>query len=132
MNQWVSMWGNAVSIAEHRPEGYAKDITLRYPIYVPFDGEALRFTFDNTILSNKKTSIYALNEIILEETKWAEEANKQREEYRKYLEQQEEQLKKEAFLFHIFGFFWIIGLIPLIIFIYKKYDKEHTSVFKGK
>ena len=47
MNQWVSMWGNAVSIAEHRPEGYAKDITLRYPIYVPFDGEALRFTFDN-------------------------------------------------------------------------------------
>lgn len=47
MNQWISMWGNAVSIAEYRPEGYAKDITLRYPIYVPFDGEALRFTFDN-------------------------------------------------------------------------------------
>lgn len=47
MNQWISMWGNAVSIAEYRPEGYAKNITLRYPIYVPFDGEALRFTFDN-------------------------------------------------------------------------------------
>lgn len=47
MNQWVSMWGNAVSIAEHRPESYAKNITLRYPIYVPFNGEALRFTFDN-------------------------------------------------------------------------------------
>lgn len=47
MNQWVSMWGNAISIAEHRPESYAKNITLRYPIYVPFDGEALRFTFDN-------------------------------------------------------------------------------------
>jgi len=47
MNQWISMWGNAVSIAEHRPESYAKNITLRYPIYVPFDGEALRFTFDN-------------------------------------------------------------------------------------
>ena len=46
-NKWISMWGNAVSIAEHRPEGYAKDITLRYPIYVPFSGEALRFTFDN-------------------------------------------------------------------------------------
>ncbi len=47
MNQWISMWGNAVSIAEHRPESYAKNITLRYPVYVPFDGEALRFTFDN-------------------------------------------------------------------------------------
>lgn len=47
MNQWISMWGNAVSFAEHRPESYAKNITLRYPIYVPFDGEALRFTFDN-------------------------------------------------------------------------------------
>lgn len=47
MNQWISMWGNAVSIAEHRPESYAKNITLRYPIYVPFDGEGLRFTFDN-------------------------------------------------------------------------------------
>lgn len=44
---WVSMWGNAVSIAEHRPEGYAKNITLRYPIYAPFDGDALKFTFDN-------------------------------------------------------------------------------------
>ena len=47
MNHWVSMWGNAISFAERRPEGYAKDITLRYPIYVPFDGEGLRFTFDN-------------------------------------------------------------------------------------
>ncbi len=45
--KWISMWGNAVSIAEHRPEGYAKDITLRYPVYVPFSGDALRFTFDN-------------------------------------------------------------------------------------
>lgn len=46
-NKWVSMWGNAVSIAEHRPESYSKNITLRYPIYAPFSGNALRFTFDN-------------------------------------------------------------------------------------
>ena len=44
---WVSVWGNAVSIAEHHPEAYAKDITLRYPVYIPFDGDALRFTLDN-------------------------------------------------------------------------------------
>ena len=45
--KWVSMWGNAMSIAEHHPEGYAKDLTLRYPVYAPFSGSALRFTLDN-------------------------------------------------------------------------------------
>ena len=27
--RWVSVWGNAVSVAENRPERYAKDITIR-------------------------------------------------------------------------------------------------------
>ena len=46
-NHWASIWGNAVSIAENRPERYAKNITIRYPIHVPFGGTALRLTFDN-------------------------------------------------------------------------------------
>ena len=45
--KWVSVWGNAVSVAENRPERYAKDITIRYPINIPFAGSALRLTFDN-------------------------------------------------------------------------------------
>ncbi len=44
---WVSAWGNAVSVAENRPERYAKDITIRYPIRIPFCGEKIRLTFDN-------------------------------------------------------------------------------------
>ena len=44
---WASVWGNAVSVAENRPERYAKDITIRYPIHIPFSGSALRLTFDN-------------------------------------------------------------------------------------
>ena len=44
---WVSVWGNAVSVAENRPERYAKNITIRYPIRIPFDGMGLRLTFDN-------------------------------------------------------------------------------------
>lgn len=28
MQKWVCVWGNAVSIAENRPERYAKDIYL--------------------------------------------------------------------------------------------------------
>ena len=46
-NHWVSVWGNAVSVAENRPERYAKDITIRYPIHIPFSGSAVRLTFDN-------------------------------------------------------------------------------------
>ena len=45
--KWVSVWGNAVSVAENRPERYAKDITIRYPIHIPFAGDAIRLTFDN-------------------------------------------------------------------------------------
>ena len=45
--RWVSVWGNAVSVAENRPERYARDITIRYPINIPFAGSALRLTFDN-------------------------------------------------------------------------------------
>ena len=62
-NKWVSVWGNAVSVAENRPERYAKDITVRYPINIPFEGEALRLTFDNycgtePITLNKITVFY--------------------------------------------------------------------------
>ncbi|MBQ7868456.1 MAG: lipase [Clostridia bacterium] len=45
--KWVSIWGNAVSVAENRPERYAKNITIRYPIRIPFTGQAVRLTFDN-------------------------------------------------------------------------------------
>lgn len=44
---WASVWGNAVSVAENRPESYSKNITLRYPIYSHFSGSALKLTFDN-------------------------------------------------------------------------------------
>ena len=46
-NRWVSVWGNAVSVAENRPERYAKNITIRYPIHIPFPGVGVRLTFDN-------------------------------------------------------------------------------------
>ena len=45
--RWVSVWGNAVSAAQNRPERYAKDITIRYPVNIPFSGGAIRLTFDN-------------------------------------------------------------------------------------
>ena len=47
MNHYVSVWANAMSIADARPEGYAKDITLRYPILMPFKGNKIQITLDN-------------------------------------------------------------------------------------
>ena len=61
--RWVSVWGNAVSVAENRPERYAKNITIRYPIHVPFGGKGVRLTFDNycgtePVTLNKVTVLY--------------------------------------------------------------------------
>lgn len=47
MKKYVTTWGNAVSIADRRPENYAKNLTLRYPIRPMFDGDRLKLTFDN-------------------------------------------------------------------------------------
>lgn len=47
MNKWVTIWGNAQSTVLPHPAYYAKDITLRYPIFIPFDGDKLRLTLDN-------------------------------------------------------------------------------------
>lgn len=45
--KWVSVWGNATSIAERRAENYSKNLTLRYPIPMVFDGDAIRITLSN-------------------------------------------------------------------------------------
>lgn len=45
--RYVSTWGNAISIADRKPENYAKDLTLRYPIRPMFDADKLRLTLDN-------------------------------------------------------------------------------------
>ena len=36
--KWVACWGNATSITNRREAVYAKDLTLRYPIRMPFGG----------------------------------------------------------------------------------------------
>ena len=45
--KWVAMWGNAMSIVDNMPETYSKNITLRYPIFCPFNGNKIRLRFDN-------------------------------------------------------------------------------------
>ncbi len=45
--KWVCCWGNATSITDRKEATYAKDLTLRYPIRMPFSGKKLRFRFSN-------------------------------------------------------------------------------------
>lgn len=45
--KWVACWGNATSITDRKEAVYARDLTLRYPIPVCFDGNKLRFRFSN-------------------------------------------------------------------------------------
>ena len=45
--KWVACWGNATSITDRKECVYAKNLTLRYPIWMCFDGNKLRFRFSN-------------------------------------------------------------------------------------
>jgi len=45
--KWVSCWGNATSITDRKEAVYSKNITLRYPVFVCFSGNKLRFRFSN-------------------------------------------------------------------------------------
>lgn len=46
-SKWVTCWGNATSYREQTELRFTKDITLRYPIRMAFDGSKLRFRFSN-------------------------------------------------------------------------------------
>lgn len=46
-NKWVACWGNATSITDRKEAVYAKNLTLRYPVRICFDGSKLRFRFSN-------------------------------------------------------------------------------------
>lgn len=51
--KWVTIWGNAQSTVLPQPATYAKDLTLRYPIFIPFKGNKIRITLDNFCCDEK-------------------------------------------------------------------------------
>lgn len=65
--KWVSVWGNAASITERRPEAYAKNISLRYPIRSALRGGKIRLLLSNfcggeAVTLEKVTIACALND----------------------------------------------------------------------
>lgn len=57
-DKWVACWGNATSITDRTICTYAKDITLRYPVKMCFDGDKLRFRFSN-LTGTEEVAFYA-------------------------------------------------------------------------
>lgn len=92
----------------------------------------IRLAFDKLGNAKKSSDVVALDKIIEYETNLADIANQEREDARKYLEEYEKKQKFRARIFNVCGCFWILGLLCLIRFIYKNYDKEYLSEFKGK
>ncbi len=45
--KWVACWGTATSITKRTEVTYAKNLTLRYPVKICFNGSKLRFRFSN-------------------------------------------------------------------------------------
>ena len=62
--KWVASWGNATSITDQKEAMYAKNITLRYPIRMVFDGCALRLHFSNLTGTEPVT----LSKVYIEQT----------------------------------------------------------------
>ena len=62
--KWVACWGNATSITDQKVAMYAKNITLRYPIRMVFDGCALRLHFSNLTGTEPVT----LSKVYIEQT----------------------------------------------------------------
>lgn len=62
--KWVACWGNATSITDQKEAMYAKNITLRYPIRMVFDGCALRLHFSNLT----GTEPITLSKVYIEQT----------------------------------------------------------------
>lgn len=73
-----------------------------------------------------------LSKIMDEEAKLANEANEQREEARQKIARENELKDSLSFIGNIIGVILIILWLPLIIFIYFKYDKELRSSFNAK
>ena len=45
--KWVACWGNATSITDRKECTYSRDLTLRYPVSMPFAGKSLRLHLSN-------------------------------------------------------------------------------------
>lgn len=125
----LRVWGHGPLNGEVDIVGNQK---LKYTItnLEPYNPIDIRFVFDKKVVfnSNKKSNLQALDNILKEEQKLADEANEIREEAKKEMAQ----LQKLKVISEVIRTFWFLGLLPLLYFTYNKYDKEYEGMLKTK
>jgi len=100
------------------------------PAYTAID---TRLVFNNNIITTTKTSdINAFDTIVEIETELADIANTEREAAKKQLEEEAKRRKEKLILYGSIGGLWFLGLIILVVKVYKKHDKEYASNFKNE
>ncbi len=84
---------------------------------------AIRLVFDKEVVpyATKYSNINALDKILEIEQEWADQANARRR-----------MAKRIITAINVFIFLWYVGLVILVVKIYKKYDKEHKTNFNHK
>ncbi len=125
----LRVWGHGPLNGEVDIVGNQK---LKYTItdLNPHNPIDIRFVFDKEVVfnSNKKSNLQALDNILKEEQRLADEAN----EIRKRAKKEMAQLQKLKIISEVIRTFWFLGLLPLLYFTYNKYDKEYEGMLKTK
>lgn len=113
------LWGETQNINKNQIKLTIHDVEAN----TAFD---IRFVFDKGVLnqSQKITDINALDKILTVEKQKADDANELREQYRNH--------QRNIKIFGVFGICLIIGLVIMIIHVYRKYDKEYKSLFTNE
>lgn len=105
----------------------------KYLIYKDSDLRNLnmRIIFDK-INSEKNSNIIALDKIVNYENLLIEQQNILKEQAIIKLEKQNIKKMEVSKIINYFSYVWLLGLFILIYYIYRNYDKEYASSFKGK
>ncbi len=117
------LWGETKNISK-------KEMQLNITSLDAQQAVDIRFVFDKNVVpySVKKSGVNGLNSILTVEDKKAKEANAAREQAR----EDEKYKKMIGNIFFVCGILWLIGLIVIIIYVYRKHDREYKNTLPSK
>jgi uncharacterized membrane protein len=92
----------------------------------------IRAVFDKTLIPNgtKKANDVVFDAILHEEQQRADAANKEREDAKKILEEDQQKIESNTNKFNKISIIWILIATFITILLYFKYDKEREATFK--
>ena len=125
------LWGN-IKLDDNKE--YVLFTIDGYEAYTAID---IRMTFDKELVSTSKiTNVDKLNSIIEEETKLADDANKEREEAIRLEEEMKKEreaiLKRKNTSLAVLSSIWLVVAGTLFVNFRKNHDKEYESSFNNQ